>query len=49
MISGKCPVYGDIKDDFPNLDNDEELIKLFKEVLERRSQEEEEKKRNKKM
>ena len=36
LISGNCEVYGDIRDKFENLDDDQNLVKFFNEVLARR-------------
>jgi hypothetical protein len=36
LVSGDCPVYGDIKEKFINLEDDNELVAFFREVLERR-------------
>ena len=36
LTSGKCPVYGDIKGGYANLDNDDDLVKFFQEILDRR-------------
>ena len=36
LISGSCDVYGDIRNNYGHLDNDEDLVKFFSEVLERR-------------
>ena len=44
LLSGKCDVYGEIRGRYGNLDNDNELVKFFSEVLARRDKLEEEKK-----
>ena len=36
LMSGKCPVYKDIRDKYDNLEDLEDLVAFFKEVLERR-------------
>ena len=36
ITSGKCPVYEDLRIKYDNLDSDENLVKFFLEVLERR-------------
>ena len=35
-MSGHCEVYGDIGNNYPDLENDDELVKFFSNVLERR-------------
>ena len=35
-MSGNCEVYGDMRNNYPDLENDDELLKLFSKVLERR-------------
>ena len=47
LRSGQCSVYGDLKDRFPNLEDDSQLAKLFSAIIERRSSLEEEDKRTK--
>ena len=42
LMSGSCKVYGDIRNNYGQLDNDEELVQFFNEVLERRIMLEEE-------
>ena len=42
LRSGQCQVYGDLKDKFPNLEDDGQLAKFFSAILERRSSLEEE-------
>ena len=46
LLSGKCDVYGEIRGRYGNLDNDNDLVKFFSEVLARRDKLEEEKKKN---
>ena len=41
LLSGKCEVYKDIRDNYGDLQNDDDLVKFFREVLERREQLEE--------
>ena len=36
ITSGNCPVYSDIREKYTDLDNDEELVAYFDDVLERR-------------
>jgi hypothetical protein len=36
IISGKCPVYSDIKGKYAKLERDSDLVDFFREVLERR-------------
>ena len=47
LISGKCEVYGDIRGNYPNLNDDKQLVDFFNEVLARRDKLEEEEKKNK--
>ena len=42
LLSGNCEVYGDIKAAYPNLSDDEQLVKFFNEVLAMRDKLEEE-------
>ena len=42
-MSGKCDVYKDIRQSQGDLQNDDDLVQFFKEVLERREQLEENK------
>jgi hypothetical protein len=36
IVSGSCPVYRDIRENYQDLKNETELVKYFNEVLERR-------------
>ena len=36
ILGGKCPVYKDLFEKFENLDNDDNLVDFFGEVLSRR-------------
>ena len=36
LTSGKCPVYGDLVTEHGDLENDNNLVSLFKEILARR-------------
>ena len=36
LTSGKCPVYGDIRERYTDLKNDDDLVHFFQEVLDRR-------------
>ena len=45
LRSGQCEVYGDLKDKYPNLDDDNQLAMFFSTVLERRTKLEEQEKR----
>ena len=45
ILSGNCPIYGDLTKKFPNTDNDSELVNFFSAVLARREQLEEEERR----
>ena len=45
MTEGQCPVYGNLKEKYENIDNDEDLIRLFNEILEMRETLEEEERR----
>ena len=36
ITSGNCPVYSDIREKYTDLENDEELVAYFDDVLERR-------------
>ena len=38
MTSGQCKVYGDLTHNFSNLNDDNNLVKFFSEVLARRDQ-----------
>ena len=42
MLEGQCPVYGNLRDKYDDLENDENLIKLFNEILAMRQTLEEE-------
>ena len=42
LVSGNCEVYGEIRAAYPNLNNDEQLVKFFNEVLAMRDKLEEE-------
>ena len=42
MLEGQCPVYGNLRDKYDDLENDENLIKLFNEILAMRKTLEEE-------
>ena len=39
LLSGNCAVYGDLIDEKFCADNDEELVSLFKSILDRRDKE----------
>ena len=41
LLSGKCEVYKDIRENYGDLKNDDDLVKFFREVLDRREQLEE--------
>ena len=41
LRSGKCAIYGDLKDKYPNLEDDNQLAKFFSSVLDRRTRLEE--------
>ena len=41
-MGGDCPVYGDLRADYPDLGDDEQLLGLFSAILERRGRLEEE-------
>ena len=43
-MSGTCPVYGEIRNQFDELNKDEELVKFFNAVLEKRDISEEQEK-----
>ena len=45
LKSGQCEVYGDLKDKYTNLDDDNQLAMFFEDVLERRTTLEEDEKR----
>ena len=45
IVSGKCPVYGDLRGKFGDLNNDQNLVDFFREVLARRDELEEEEKK----
>ena len=45
ILSGNCPIYGNLTKKFPNTDNDSELVNFFSAVLARREQLEEEERR----
>ena len=47
-MSGKCPVYGEIRNQFGALDDDDDLVKFFNSVLEKRDQIEEQQKEQQK-
>ena len=36
LLSGECEVFGDIREKYGELKDDESLVRFFKEVLERR-------------
>ena len=36
IMSGNCEVYGDSQNNYPDLENDDELVKFFSKVLERK-------------
>ena len=38
LISGKCPIFGDLKKQFGDLSDDSNLVQFFREVLEKRDQ-----------
>ena len=42
LVGGNCPVYGDLRADYPDLGSDEQLLGFFTAVLERRGRLEEE-------
>ena len=42
LTGGDCPVYGDLRADYPDLGDDEQLVGLFSAILERRGRLEEE-------
>ena len=42
LMGGDCPVYGDLRADYPDLGYDEQLLGLFSAILERRGRMEEE-------
>ena len=44
LLSGNCRVYGEIREKYGNLEDDDELVKFFNEVLAKRDKLEEEKK-----
>ena len=46
LLSSNCVIYGEIRGRYGNLDNDDELVKFFNEVLARRDKLEEEEKIN---
>ena len=46
LLSSNCEVYGELRNKYPNLNNDTELVKFFNEVLDRRDRLEEEEKAN---
>ena len=49
LLEGQCPVYGNLRDKYDDLENDENLIKLFNEILAmRKTLEEEEMEREEK-
>ena len=45
LLSGSCPVYGDIRATYGDLREDKDLVAFFGEVLERREELEEEEER----
>ena len=48
MMEGQCPVYGNIREKYEDLEkNDEDLIRLFNEILAMRDTLEEEERREK--
>ena len=57
LVSGNCPVYGEIRNQFDELDNDDDLVQFFNAVLEKgdsleeqeREKKEQEKKKQKMM
>ena len=44
LVGGECPVYGDLREEFPDTMGDEQLVDFFTMVLERRKEREEEEK-----
>ena len=38
LLAGSCRVYGDIRERYDNLEDDEDLVRFFSEVLERREE-----------
>ena len=42
LVGGECPVYGDLREEFPDTMGDEQLVDFFTMVLERRKEREEE-------
>jgi len=46
LVGGECPVYGDLREEFPDTMGDEQLVDFFTMVLERRKELEEEEEEN---
>ena len=46
LVRGECPVYGDLREEFPDTMGDEQLVDFFTMVLERRKELEEEEEEN---
>ena len=42
LMGGMCPVYGDLREEYPDLDDDDQIQGLFTAILERRARLEEE-------
>ena len=38
LLSGNCDIYGNIRAKYDNLDDDENLVKFFNEILKRRDE-----------
>ena len=38
LLAGRCEVYGDIREKYGELEDDEDLVQFFQEVLERRGE-----------
>ena len=38
LLSGKCNIYGSIREKYDKLDDDESLVKFFNEILEKREE-----------
>ena len=47
LLSGNCEVYGDIRGNYSNLNDDKQLVDFFNEVLSRRDELEEKEKKDK--
>ena len=47
LLAGICPVYGEIRKQFDELDNDDDLVQFFNAVLEKRDSIEEQEKEQK--